>query len=187
MLLPAVIFRILYGEFGIPIALCISLSFSGIMILYNFIKRKKVNHSLMIGCFFTLISLFGTLFSGNERFMFYPAILENFIFIIILLTCIIKKRSFAYFFAKNFDIPTINNVDESVFLPSNYPWLFIFILRFSLRVISLLIADISFNSLYWISFFAGDPITIPVYIYTYYFFKRKIVETNKSLPNTNPD
>ena len=176
MFLPAIFFRVLYGKLGIPIALIISISISGIMILYNFKKYKKINNSLIIGFCLTLFSLLGCVFSGNDRFIFYPAVLENFILVVILLICIIKKRSYSYFFAKDFEIPYIKDMDESVFLPTNYAWLLIFSIRLSLRVISLLSTKISFNSLYWVSFLAGDPITIPVYIYTYYFFRKKIIE-----------
>lgn len=176
MFLPTVYFRILYEKLGIPIALCISIGTSGIMIIYNYKKYKKINNSLIIGFCLTLFSLLGCVFSGNDRFMFYPAVLENFIFIVIILICISKRKSYVFFFIKDFEIQSIKDIDESVFLPTNYAWLFIFIVRFFLRVISLLNTNMSFNSLYWISFFAGDPITIPIYIYTYYFFRKKIIE-----------
>ena len=186
MLIPVIIFRIAYGYFGIVAAIASSLTITVGMMAYNYKKKGRIGNMLIISLVLTILSFISYLLSSNENFYFIPSILQTVVFVILVLYFIIRKKCFVFLLIKDFNIPYIDKMDEKEFLSLNYIWLFLLLLRLAIKIISLTIAGLSFETLYWISFLSGDPITLPVIYYTYRFFRKKIKtyynETYKTAP-----
>ena len=174
MFAPFIIFKTLYGHFGLVPAIISSLTFIISMMIYNYKKKGRVGNILIISLFFNILSFISYLLSSNERFYFIPGILQVAIFIIWILIFIVRKKCFILFFMEDFNVPCVDEMDEKEFLSLNYVWLFTHVLRLAIKVISLVFMDLNFETLYWISFLSGDPITVPVIYYTFRYFDKKI-------------
>jgi len=174
MFLPAIVFRTIYGYFGLYIAIISSLILTVSVMVSNHRKNGRVENTLIKSLSILILSFLGSVISSNERFYFIPPLLQTVFFIIWILIFMIRKKCYVFLFAKDFNIPYLDEMDEKDFLSLNYIWLFIFCLKFVIKTISLVYMDLPFVTLYWISFLSGDPITLPVIYYTYRYFDKKI-------------
>ena len=174
MFAPVIVFRVLYGYFGLVAAMIFSLFLNIVMMAYNYKKKGRIGNSLLIGLFGIVLSFIGYTISANENAYFLSSIVQSSIFVVWILAFMIKKKCYVFLFLKDFNVPYLDEIDEKEFLSMNYPWLFLFCLRLFIRIFILFAADLSFETLYWINFLSGDPLSLPMIYYTFRYLDKKI-------------
>lgn len=182
LILPAIVFYICYKYIGILVAILLSASLSVAAIIYNFAKHKTVPHTQILGVLGLLLSFVAVLFTDNEKLYYVPALCSNCLLACFALLLTLRHKSIFHYIVKDFNIPIVQNVPEDQFIPLNIMWLAFFIIKAVSKVLGILF--MSFESLYWLVFLLGDPMTIVLVVCSAYFVNKKASLAKKERNNT---
>lgn len=158
MVIPAILFYAAYHVADIIWALIISLTFSIFSIVYSKRKNNEVKNSQIIGILGLVSSAVMILFTGEEKLYYIPAIIQNMLFLGFNITLSVQRKSILHFLAKDFEIESLKQVPEENMFSINVVWLIYSVLKILSKILGILYLD--FNTLYWIVFLLGDPMTI---------------------------
>ena len=157
MIVPSLIFYIVYKQWGIIPAVAISAAFCVGNILISATK-KRIKNSQIIGLLGLLSSGVVIFFTGQEKYYYIPSLLQNIIFLGFMIFLCCRHKSVLHYFAKDFEIASLQKIPESQMMNVNMLWLVFFSLKIIAKIVG--IFYLNFNSLYWLVFTMGDPMTI---------------------------
>lgn len=169
MVIPAVIFYIAYQAVGIIPAVIISLAYSLFSVVYSKYRDKAVKNSMLIGILGLLSSAVMILFTGDEKLYYIPALIQNMIFLGFIIVLSVRRRSVLHFLAKDFEIASLKQIPEENMFGINLIWTVYFALKILSKILGILYLD--FDTLYWVVFLLGDPMTILVVILSVIFIR----------------
>ena len=158
MVIPAILFYGVYRVEGIIPAVIISLTYSLISVIYSKLKNHAVKNSQIIGILGLVSSAVMILFTGEEKLYYIPAIIHNVGFLGFIVALSLRQKSVLHFLAKDFEIESLKQVPEENMFSINVVWIVYFALKILSKIAGLLYLD--FNTLYWVVFLLGDPMTI---------------------------
>lgn len=158
MVIPAILFYGVYRVAGIIPAVIISLTYSLISVIYSKLKNHAVKNSQIIGILGLVSSAVMILFTGEEKLYYIPAIIQNVGFLGFIVALSLQKKSVLHFLAKDFEIESLKQVPEENMFSINVVWIVYFALKILSKIAGILYLD--FNTLYWVVFLLGDPMTI---------------------------
>lgn len=158
MLIPAVVFNIVYNTMGIIPAIVISLVCSLFSVIYFKIKNKDIKNSQIIGMLGLAVSAAAIIFSGDEKLYYVPSIFQNMLLLGFTVTLSLKHKSILHYLAKDFEIRSLERIPEEDMKSINIIWIIYFALKMIIKIVGILYLD--FNILYWIVFLQGDPMMI---------------------------
>ncbi len=178
IVIPAVLFYLVYNIVGIISAVIISLVYSTISVIYSKVKYNTVKNSQIIGIIGLVGSATAVIFTGDEKLYYLPSILENMIFLGFMIVLSLKRKSVLHYLAKDFNIESLKQVPEASMFSINIIWIIYFILKIISKIVGILYLD--FRKLYWIVFLLGDPMTILVIILSIILIRKKCSKRNKN-------
>ena len=177
MILPALMFFAAYKLWGIIPAIAVSALYSIISIIVSAI-RDKVKNSQVIGLLGLIGSSVAIYFTGEEKFYYIPALIENFIFLGFMIYLCARRKSIFHFILKDFEIDSLQRVPDNRLMNVNIVWLAFFVLKIISKVIGILYLD--FKQLFWLVFILGDPMTIVAVVISVILIRRSFVVVKKN-------
>lgn len=177
MILPALMFFAAYKLWGIIPAIAVSTLYSIISIVVSAI-RDKLKNSQVIGLLGLIGSAVAIYFTGDEKFYYIPALIENIIFLGFMIYLCVRRKSIFHFILKDFEIDSLQRVSENRLMNVNTVWLAFFVLKIISKVIGILYLD--FKQLFWLVFILGDPMTIVAVVISVILIRRSFVFVKKN-------
>ena len=177
MILPTLIFFVVYKFWGILPAIAFSTLCSLITIVVSAIIGK-VKNSQIIGLLGLLSSAIAIYFSGEEKFYYVPALIENIIFLGFMIYLCIQRKSIFHFILKDFEIDSLQSIPEDQLMSVNIIWLIFFALKIISKTVGILYLD--FKQLYWLVFILGDPMTIVAVVLSVILIRKSFVFAKKT-------
>lgn len=174
MLLPTLLFYVLYKAAGILAAILIAAAFSLGSILWSRSKGQKISNSQVLGAVSLLASGAAIVFSGNEKMYYVPALIGNIVLMGFMVWLTVSHKSVLHYLAKDFRIEALEQVPEENMLPVNILWIVFFVLKILSKVLGLLF--LNFEKMYWLVFLLGDPMTIVVVIMSVILIRRGCIQ-----------
>lgn len=162
MVIPAILFNVVYNRIGIIPAVIISLGYSLGSVIYAKLRDNAVKNSQIIGILGLVVSAVMIAFTGEEKLYYVPALIENFIFLVFMIVLLVRRKSVLHFLAKDFEVQSLMRIPEENMLSVNVVWVVFFVLKILSKLAGIFYMD--FNTLYWVVFLLGDPMTILVVI-----------------------
>lgn len=162
MVMPAILFYAAYHVAGIISAMIVSLAYSILSIVYSKLRNSAVKNSQIIGILGLVSSAVMILFTGEEKLYYIPAMIQNTVFLGFVITLSVQRKSIFHFLAKDFEVESLKQVPEENMFSINVIWIIYFVLKILSKIVGILYLD--FNTLYWVVFLLGDPMTILVVI-----------------------
>ncbi len=158
MLIPAVVFNILYNIIGIIPAITGSVLYSLFSVIYSKMKGSGIKNSHIIGIFSLIVSAVSIIFTGDEKAYYIPSIVQNMIFLGFATALSIRHKSILHYFAKDFEIRSLERIPEVGMMSVNIIWIIYFALKIIVKIAGIMYLD--FNTLYWVVFLQGDPMMV---------------------------
>ena len=183
MILPTLIFFVVYKLWGIIPAIAFSTLCSVISIVVAAI-RDKVKNSQVIGLLGLVSSAVAIYFTGEEKFYYIPALIENIIFLGFMIYLCARRKSIFHFILKDFEIDSLQCIPEDRLMNVNIVWLVFFVLKIVSKTIGIFYLD--FKQLYWLVFILGDPMTIVAVVISVVLIRRSFVFVKKSDDTETP-
>lgn len=177
LVLPAVLFYIFYHAAGIIPAIVISLVYSVGSVLYTKYKDHKVKNSQIVGIIGLAASAAAIVFTGEEKLYYLPSIIENMIFLGVMIVLSVRHKSVLHYLAKDFEIAVLEQIPEESMFSVNALWMAYFALKIVSKFLGILYLD--FKMLYWIVFLLGDPMTIVVVMASVYLIRARYARARK--------
>lgn len=174
MLLPTLLFYVLYKAAGILAAVLIAAAFSLGTILWGKSKGDKISNSQILGVVSLLASGAAIVFSGNDKMYYVPALIGNIVLMGFMIWLTVSHKSVLHYLAKDFHISSLKQVPEENMLPVNILWIVFFILKILSKIIGLLF--LNFENMYWLVFLLGDPMTIVIVILSVILIRRGCIQ-----------
>lgn len=174
LLIPTVIFYILYNAIGIIPAVIASVGYSLVSAAYSKYKDKKVKNSQIIGILGLAASAAAIVFTGEEKMYYVPSLVENMIFLIFMIVLSVRHKSVLHYLAKDFSIASLERIPQESMLSINIVWMIYFALKIVSKIVGILYLD--FKKLYWIVFLLGDPMTIFVIVLSVLIIRRRYTQ-----------
>lgn len=180
VIMPAIIFYVIYSLAGILSAMITSLLFSLSNAIYSYIKEKRISNTQLFGLIGLGLSTIGVMFTDNEKLYYIPALASNCLFFCFAVGLTIKRKSILHYVTRDFNLKILHKVSEISLFPVNVIWLIFFALKILSKSLGILF--LSFNELYWLVFVLGDPMTLIVVAYSIYYIN-KVVGKESSANN----
>lgn len=158
MVIPAVVFKIVYNTLGIIPAVILSLGCSLVSVIYSKSKGNGIKNSQVIGILGLAGSAAAIIFSGDEKLYYVPSIFQNALLLGFAITLSLKHKSILHYLAKDFEIHSLDRISEEDMKSINIIWIIYFALKIIVKIVGILYLD--FNMLYWIVFLQGDPMMV---------------------------
>lgn len=178
LILPTIIFYLIYQVVGIANATVISSVYSLVQILLKYKKDKTISNTQVLGFIGLILSSVAITFTDNEKLYYIPALINNFIIALFMLVLALKKKSILHYITKDFNIRWLDHIDEVNILKLNYVWMIFFLLKIVSKIVGILFLD--FDILYWVIFLLGDPAMVVVIGISIYFIKKQNTPLTKN-------
>ena len=162
IILPTLLFYLLYKTAGILWAVLVSVAFSLGSVLVRRFKGQKASNSQILGLISLLASGAAIAFSGDEKMYYVPALIGNIVLMFFMIGLTASHKSVLHYLAKDFHIGSLEKIPEDKMLSVNILWIVFFTLKILSKVLGLLF--LNFEKMYWLVFLLGDPMTIIVVI-----------------------
>ena len=169
MVFPSIIFYIVYKLWGIIPAVAVSAAFCVGNILVSAI-RKRVKNTQILGLLGLLASAVAIYFTGQEKYYYIPSLIENVFFLGFMVCLCCRHKSVLHYIAKDFEIASLQKIPEHRMMNVNTLWLVFFSLKIIAKIVG--IVFLNFNTLYWLVFIMGDPMTIVTIILSIVLIRR---------------
>ena len=177
MIIPSLIFYIVYRRWGIIPAVVMSGAICFGNILISAVKRR-VKNTHILGLMGLLTSTIAIHFTGQEKYYYIPSLIENFFFLGFMIYLCYRHKSVLHYIAKDFEIESLHKIPEHRMMNVNYLWLAFFSLKIIAKIAGLIY--LNFNMLYWLVFIMGDPMTIVTIVLSIVIIRRSwIVEEDE--------
>ncbi len=171
MVLPAVLFYACYKAAGIMPATILSVGYSIASIIYSHVRKEKISNSKIVGVVGLIGSAAAIGLTGEAKYYYLPALIENAVFLIFMLILTIRKKSVLHYLAKDFRIESLECIPEQKMFGINLLWMLFFVCKICSKIIGILFLD--FEHLYWLVYLLGDPMTIVVIILSIILIRRQ--------------
>lgn len=172
LVLPSILFYGIYRIAGILPAVLLSLGINLILLSIDMIKKKTIANTQILGILGGVFSALAVWGGGNEKWTFVPALLQNIIMTGFFILLTIRKKSVLKFICKDFQIKTIENMQDDKLQPLNLLWLAFFCLKIFVKIAGLVLLD--YDKLYLLTFLMGDPALLLVVLLTVLIIKKNI-------------
>ena len=150
MLLPNIIFSVIYKIYGLKYAIVISCIIGSAIILLDIIKERSIKNSAIIGIVILILQMLSSFFSGYEKLYYIPALLENCIVMSLVIGMCVKSKSVFLFLVKDFEFELFENLNDRDVLSLNYIWIVYCMLKIISKIVGMITLD--FIKLYWLVF-----------------------------------
>ena len=177
MIVPSLIFYIVYKRWGIIPAVTVSAAFCVGNILVSAIK-KRIKNSQIVGLLGLLASGGAIYYTGQEKYYYIPSLLQNIFFLGFMIYLCCRHKSVLHYIAKDFEIASLQKIPESRMMNVNVLWLVFFSLKIIAKIVG--IFYLNFNSLYWLVFIMGDPMTIVTIVLSIVLIRKSWVKESKA-------
>ncbi len=182
MVLPSLIFYVIYRSWSIMPAAITALIFSGVNIFFS-AHHGKVKNTQILGILGLVGSIAAIHFTGEEKFYYVPSLIENIIFLGFMIFLCIRRKSILHFIAKDFDVAYLKQIPEDRLMNVNIVWLIFFSLKIAAKIIGLLYMN--FKTLYWLVFLLGDPMTIVTIAISVILIRRTVLSEQNPMTESN--
>ncbi len=169
IVIPAGLFYAAYHIAGILPAIMISLVHCVLSVIHAKSKTNQVKNSQIIGFLGLVGSAAAILCTGEEKLYYVPSMIENVIFLGFMIVLSVRRKSVLHYFARDFDIQSLEQVPEEQMFSINAIWMAYFLLKIISKMFGILY--LNFRELYWVVFLLGDPMTILVVILSIIFIR----------------
>lgn len=174
ILLPSLVFFVIYKLGGIVPALVASAAFSLATIAVSAVRGKVKNTQVM-----GLLGLLGSAvmigFTGEEKYYYLPSLIRNIVFLGFMLSLCLRHKSVLHYMAKDFEIKALQEVPESRLMAVNVVWIVFFSLKIIAKAVGMLYLE--FQTLYWLVFLLGDPMTIVAIVLSVAIIKKTMARS----------
>ena len=171
IVLPALLFYVLYRTAGILPSIFISAGYSLIVLVRQKAKTGSVKNTQILGLVSLLASGPAIYFSGEEKFYYIPSLVTNVVLLIFMLLLSGRGKSVLHFLAKDFEIRSLSRIPEKNMLRINLVWIVYYALKIIAKLLGLLYLD--FQKLYWLVFLLGDPMTLLAILLSVFLIRRQ--------------
>lgn len=172
LILPSILFYGIYRIAGILPAVLLSLGINLILLSIDIIKKRPIANTQILGILGGVFSALAVWGGGNEKWTFVPALLQNIIMTGFFILLTIRKKSVLKFICKDFQIKTIESMQDDKLQPLNLLWLAFFCLKIFVKIAGLVLLD--YDKLYLLTFLMGDPALLLVVLFTVLIIKKNI-------------
>lgn len=162
--LPTIVFYIAYKLLGILPAVVLSLIINMMILIYDYVKRKPITNTQIIGILGGVFSVLAIWGGGSEKWTFVPALIQNIVMTVLFVVLTVKKQNILKFLLEDFQVKILEGMKDEKLMMINIIWIMFFILKILVKLIGIVMLD--YESLYWLVFMMGDPAFIIVVILT---------------------
>ena len=179
MVFPSIIFYIVYRLWGIIPAAAVSAAFCAGSILISAFK-KRVKNTQILGLLGLLASAVAIYFTGQEKYYYIPSLIENVCFLGFMVCLCCRHKSVLHYIAKDFETASLQRIPEHRMMNVNVLWLVFFSLKIIAKIVG--IVFLNFNTLYWLVFIMGDPMTVVTIVLSIVLIRRSWVAEEDDIP-----
>ena len=162
--LPTIVFYIAYKLLGILPAVVLSLIINMMILIYDYVKRKPITNTQIIGILGGVFSVLAIWGGGSEKWTFVPALIQNIVMTVLFVVLTVKKQNILKFLLEDFQVKILEGMKDEKLMMINIIWIMFFILKILVKLIGIVMLD--YERLYWLVFMMGDPAFIIVVILT---------------------
>ena len=173
MVWPSLLFFVAYKVLGVIPAMALS-GVVSIGRLIVSIKQGDVKNSQVLGFLGLVGSAVTIFFTGNEKYYYAPALIQNVILLTLFVIMCMRHKSVLHYMAKDFDVKALKEVPEEHMMNVNLLWIAFFVLKIISKTMAIFKLD--FQTSYWLIFILGDPMTIIVVLLSIWMIRRSLVK-----------
>ncbi|SDA62094.1 Protein of unknown function [Lachnospiraceae bacterium G11] len=173
MVLPSLLFFVIYKVLGVIPAMVLSGVVSVGRLVVS-LKQGNVKNSQVLGFLGLVGSAVTIIFTGNEKYYYAPALIQNVILLTLFVIMCMRHKSVLHYMAKDFDVKALKEVPEERMMNVNLLWIAFFVLKIISKTLAIFKLD--FQTSYWLIFILGDPMTIIVVILSIWMIRRSFAK-----------
>ncbi len=171
LVIPSLTFYAAYKLWGIIPAVAVSMFFCIFSISVSAV-RGKIKNTQILGMLGLLASAAAIHFTGNEKYYYIPSLIENIVFLGFFIFLSARHKSVLHYIAKDFDIRSLQVIPEHHLMNVNIVWMVFFSLKIIVKIAG--IVCLNFETLYWLVFIMGDPMTIAAVVLSVVLIRRSL-------------